>query len=626
MYPRPRQSPTHHNPLMSKHHISFRPQWARLILASLMCCLILISCSRPTPPNVNIRSAQEYMQLASSASGPAQTHYLLLAADRYLDENQTQNAENILSKLSPNTFSIDQHHNWQLLRARLSLQMGYAQDALAKLQTLQPNALPTLLRIRYYQQMANTQAALNHVAASLNARDLLLHSLPKEDRIATLKSTWQYLHQLRPEQLQQLEQSTDPDAQGWQKLVYIAKQTQWSDAALAQAITAWQQYFPGHPANQLLSNNPQKSLSQNPPQKIGLLLPLSGPYAPAANALRNGFFAAYYANKTATSPTINVINTQTNDIQQGYQQAIAQGNQLVVGPLIKENLQKLIDNSSISVPTIALNQLPDDHNPLLIQFALSPLDEARQVADYAWSDHHQRAIIITNASARGQQIAKVMQTRWQSLGGDVASIWLVHPKSNLSRALQQVLLINQSRARKQHLQSILGRNLRYLPRRRADIDTILLSTTPALARQIQPLLKYYFAGNIPIYATSQIYSGYPNPSLDGDLNGIYFCDAPWVLSPRTLTTPTLNQLSTQIQSLWPQSFRRFRRFYAMGIDAYYLSTHLNRLSILPGLGVAHATGTLTLNEHRIYRSLSWAVFRQGQPQVITHNTLAQVIR
>ena len=320
-----------------------------------------------------------------------------------------------------------------------------------------------------------------------------------------------------------------------------------------------------------------------------------------------------------------MINTQTNDIQQSYQQAITQGNQLIVGPLIKENLQKLINDNSIRVPTIALNQVPDNHNPLLIQFALSPLDEASQVADYAWSDHHQRAIIIANDNARGQQIATVMQTRWQALGGDVASIWFVHPKTNLSRALQQVLLINQSRARKQHLQSILGRNLRYLPRRRADIDTILLSTTPALARQIQPLLKYYFAGNIPIYATSQIYSGYPNPSLDRDLNGIYFCDAPWILSPRTLTTPALNQLSTQIQSIWPQSFRRLRRFYAMGIDAYYLSTHLNRLSILPGLGVAHTTGTLTLNKHRIYRTLSWAVFRQGQPKVITHNTLAQVL-
>ena len=289
MYPRPTQSPTHHHPLMSKHHIAVSQRLARLILASFLCCLILISCSRPTPPNVNIRSAQEYIQLASSASGPTQTRYLLLAADRYLDENQTQNAENILSNLTPSTLSLDQHQNWQLLRARLSLQMGYPQDALLKLQTLQPDTLPTLLRIRYYRQMANTQASLNQVAASLSARDQLLHSLPKEARIATLQSTWQYLHQLTPEQLQQLGQSTDPDAQGWQKLTYIAKQTQWTDTELAQAITTWQQHFPRHPANQLLSKNPKKSLSQNTPQKIGLLLPLTGPYAPAANAIRNGF-------------------------------------------------------------------------------------------------------------------------------------------------------------------------------------------------------------------------------------------------------------------------------------------------------------------------------------------------
>lgn len=565
------------------------------------------------------------MQLASGASGAKQTHYLLFAADRYLDENQTENAENILSTLAPNALSLNQRQNWQLLRARLSLQMGYPQDALLKLQTLQPDTLPTPLRTRYFQQMANTQASLNDVAASLSARDQLLHSLPKATRTATLQSTWQYLHQLTPAQLKQLEQSTDPDAQGWQKLIYIAQQTQWTDEALAQAITTWQQHFPEHPAMQLLSNHPKKSLSQNTPQKIGLLLPLTGAYAPAANAIRNGFFAAYYASKTPASPTINVINSQTNGVQQSYQQAITQGNQLIVGPLIKQNLQKLINDNNIRVPTIALNQVPNNQNPLLIQFALSPADEASQVANYAWSEHHQRAIIITNDNVRGQQIAKIMQARWQNLGGDVAAIWLINPASNLSRALQQVLLINQSRARKQHLQSIMGEKLRYLSRRRADIDTILLSTTPALARQIQPLLKYYFAGNIPIYATSQIYSGYPNPSLDRDLNGIYFCDAPWILSPSTLTTPALNQLSKQVQSIWPQSFRQLRRFYAMGIDAYYLSTHLNRLSILPGLGVAHTTGTLTLNKQRIYRTLSWAVFKRGKPRVITHNTLAQAI-
>lgn len=41
-----------------------------------------------------------------------------------------------------------------------------------------------------------------------------------------------------------------------------------------------------------------------------------------------------------------------------------------------------------------------------------------------------------------------------------------------------------------------------------------------------PLLNYYYAGDVPVYATASVYGGSANPLKDKDLDGIIFATFP----------------------------------------------------------------------------------------------------
>ncbi|HRE30628.1 MAG TPA: penicillin-binding protein activator, partial [Candidatus Berkiella sp.] len=64
---------------------------------------------------------------------------------------------------------------------------------------------------------------------------------------------------------------------------------------------------------------------------------------------------------------------------------------------------------------------------------------------------------------------------------------------------------------------------------RQDVDVIVMAAPPAQARQLKPLFDFYYAEDVPVLATSSIYSGSQNPRSDRDVNGVVFCDMPWLL-------------------------------------------------------------------------------------------------
>ena len=54
-----------------------------------------------------------------------------------------------------------------------------------------------------------------------------------------------------------------------------------------------------------------------------------------------------------------------------------------------------------------------------MQFALSPEDEAVQVAETAMSDGHKLALVITPDIPWGNRIADAFKKRWLELGGSI---------------------------------------------------------------------------------------------------------------------------------------------------------------------------------------------------------------
>ncbi len=334
--------------------------------------------------------------------------------------------------------------------------------------------------------------------------------------------------------------------------------------------------------------NSGRTTSLSTPHHIALLVPLKGSLASSGKAIQSGFLAEQQANPETQTAQVETIDTSDQpNIQTAYQQAIDKGADFIVGPLEKADVKTLSSTGNISTPILTLNYLDPSQPPPanLYQFGLSPLDEAKQVVALAKQKDHHAAIIMAPKGEWGTNVAQTYSQEWRALGGSVTAT-LLYDNSNkeMSAQIKRVLQFNQAA------------NKKAKSTRRQDFDVILLAASSSTARQIQPLLKFYYAGDVPVYATSLVYSGYPQPALDSDLDGTVFCDAPWIL----------NEKHTQTNA----------RLFALGRDAYHLATQLNRLQ-----GSADSlqgdTGNLFLNdEHRVVRKLVCAQFRDGIPVVL----------
>jgi uncharacterized protein len=363
-------------------------------------------------------------------------------------------------------------------------------------------------------------------------------------------------------------------------------------------------------------------LAKKPSNNIALLLPLSGPFAQSGKAIRNGFLTAYYhsVSNNKLSTHLQILDTYQADVVRLYKQAVANGAKFIVGPLTKANVRKLANLKTLSVPTLALNTLANykTHRAKnLLQFGLFTQDEVMQVTTKAWREHSGRALIIVPTGAWGDNLLQFIQKTWISFGGSIATVIKYGSAKSLDEQIKSALSITNSTNNAQDLRYTLREKFKFVPRRRKDIDVIILIATPSKARQIKPLLAFYFAGNIPTYATSNIYSGRVQPELDRDLNGIIFCDMPWVLNQDKDLPPLLPGLRNKIKGIWPRDFARHSKLYALGIDAYYVMLNVSALVHYARQGITGATGLLFLDKYgHIFRRLNWAVMRNGKPYLL----------
>jgi len=391
--------------------------------------------------------------------------------------------------------------------------------------------------------------------------------------------------------------SLDPTMNGWIKLVIISKRYSTNSQKLAQQLIAWRNEFATHPANTLLPGDTTLSALMNNaelPQRIALLLPLQGSLGQSGQAVRDGFLSAYYDSfaKTHIEQTISFYDTSQKNIATVYQQAVAEGANVIIGPLMKDNVQTLTRSGRLTIPTLALNYTDVSFGSLpanLYQFGLSPLDEAQQIADKAASATHSRAIIIAPQNDWGHRSVKTLVARWQLLGKTVVDTYYFTPQANLNMDIAKLLRVNTKEDRNKMKEDNNKNALQQ--QRRQDFDVIFLLAQPQSAREIVPLLKFYYADNIPVYATSSIYAGAPNPTKDQDLRGVIYCDIPWVVHKN-----------------------HSDRLFAVGHDAYLLSGQLQRLTQLSNFPIYAQTGALTMTaSQQIYRRLPWTTIHANKP-------------
>jgi outer membrane PBP1 activator LpoA protein len=565
-------------------------------------------------------AAQLYLDEAARSAPPAQYSLQLQAADILVRGKLFAPAHALLDRLQALGLQGDVQDQLTLRRARLALAEQHPDDALALLQTAPAasGALEDFHRLRARAYEANAQyftAAQERVQL-----DVLLSA--SAARSANERALWDDLNQLSDSDLQQLRKAPPPDPlSGWMELVELTRLYLQQPDALAAVIPQWQQRYPAHPASlqfvgELLEH--MRSAAQAP-EHVAILLPAGGELAAAAAAVRDGIIAAYYdAPLNSVRPTLRLYDCGDTEQQtlDSYRQAAGAGASFVIGPLRKEMVEVLARQPELPVPVLALNRVEAGTTTSnnLYQFGLAPEDEAREAARLAWHNGLTRAVALLPDTDWGERVFAAFAAEWQLLGGTLLEAQRYDDTTtDHSNAITRLLNLDSSTAREQRLTRLLGTRLAFEPRRRQDVDFVFLVASPRQARLIRPQLSFFHATALPVYATSRVYTGTPDPVRDSDMNGIVFCDTPWTLTDHG----SWSSLQKAIAAAWPDSSKRYARLYALGIDAYrilpYLGRQQNNL-----FGSYHGvSGNLTIgNQGVIDRTLRCARFEKGVPVLL----------
>jgi outer membrane PBP1 activator LpoA protein len=521
-------------------------------------------------------------------------------------------AKNLTNTLNPLDLSIEQQALLNLLNAQILLGLGDPEMAIRWLAAILPEQLDSPHQIAYFQSQGFAYSLTGNALESAKSRIALneLLTSPKErdeNQAAILES----LSLLLDSDLDRHLSTASDSLAGWISLAKILKLK--GQPGFSERVALWRENFPGHPANAAMLENAQVTPVENnfkQPTSIALLLPESGPFAEAAKAIRAGFMAAYnQPGSNNFKPSIHVYNTEQASALFLYNQAISEGSQFIIGPLQKETIQSLADSVTLQVPVLALNHVPGLEKDNLYQFGLSPIDDVEAMTHKAWLDGHRNALVLISDNAQGHRIASYFEKNWQDLGGTIVETQTYKPKeTDFSEPIKKLLHLDESENRFNKIRESIP-EIKFTPRRRQDADVLFLSANSFEARLINPQLHYYLPSPLPIYATSSIYSGQSNASLDADLNSITFCDTPWLLDKTYLAGLSKEAL----KDAWQQFPNIYLRLFAMGIDSYHLISRLKTLDTAPFAG---ATGSLSLvADNRIKRDLTCAKFIDGLPEM-----------
>jgi len=567
------------------------------LLGIITLILALAGCTTPQRTPAATETVPVVDRASTEAATATRARELLAAALSEQEAGATAQALQLYSRIDPDALPQAPRGAYLLGYADAALQEGEILRARNLLTAPAATALGKTFtgdqRQRWLRLRGELFGLLGETAESLSAYTTLAAELDDADaRTGVEQRIWTVLQQTPTSMLRKLAaEPADPRLHSWYQLALAGRQTEPTPAVGAA---------PGVERARILAPEEVQALN-----RVALLLPESGTYATAAGILRDGFLAAAFAARTGgvQPPDIRFYDTASDDVLALYQRAVDEGAQLVIGPIEPELLRRIRDRGQLPVPVLALNYLESDTatgNLGFYQFGLSVADEAKAAAHTAWRDGRRSALALVPDTGWGSRALRAFTDTFRELGGEVREA--VHYDMALKDFTPVLRPLLAPRPTDSATPAGAGGDAKP-PRRRGDLDMVFLVAYPTQGRQIQPTLEFLYAGDLPIYATSAIYSGTPDPARDRDLGNIRFNASPWTLAaPGQLVPRPDDQLPPAHQQL-----------FALGVDSYLL--HAQLADGMPGLAqpVHGQTGLLMLDgSGRVTRLQPWARFRNGR--------------
>lgn len=381
----------------------------------------------------------------------------------------------------------------------------------------------------------------------------------------------------------------DPLTRAWLDLAR-ASATRGEPRERAAALQAWLASYPEHPAAARAGTLSEAALADARGDRLALLLPLSGPLAAAGDAVARGAFAAFYAERYP-GLTLDVMDSRQLDPGEALAVARERGTAVVIGPLAKLQVAAVLATPATDQAVLTLNRPePDAAADGVLQLALAPEDEARQLAELAFSDGGRRALLLRPEGVWGDRMETALRARWESLGAAIATTARFGKASAYSEVLRTALTLDDSEQRSSNVRRLFGAT-ETSGRRREDLDTIFLLTRNSEdARALNPLIAYHYAGDLPTYALSTADSGNTDRDRDRDLEGLRLLAMPWRLGTRAVPGLASAEASGSYDAL-----------HALGVDAYRIARNWRQLRSPAMLRVDGLTAAMTADDQGVLR-------------------------
>ena len=380
----------------------------------------------------------------------------------------------------------------------------------------------------------------------------------------------------------------DPNWRQWLEMQVVYREG-------PEALAAWMTRPSALPQRPAMPRHVTRWVTAESVDHIALVLPLGGRLAGAGEAVLSGAIDQLYTlfPDPSSRPALTTLNSiQPVGIRDLYRQAVVDGADLIIGPLIKEDVASLGQLAQRTVPVIALNRtdsLTESFSRNWISLSLAPEDEARQIADVAFGQACRHAIVVGVNSDRGARLLSSFTDRWTQHGGRIRGKLVVDNPADTNTEMGKLLGSGSSDQRIRAVERAFDLPVDARGRGRSDFECIfMLAPDAATARTWRPLLVFHMTGDIPVYATSAINDGVAD-TRNRDLNGVVFVEAPTMFPPEMTD--------------------RLSRLRALGRDALTLAQHWQQTIETTQWVVRGQTGLLRRKQDgSVERELELATF------------------
>ncbi len=551
---------------------------------------------RTLPPSI-------YQPKKTSSSDQAIRDALQQAQKNYDDGNFIQ----AISILEKNVLGKDSSVQFDafLLAANINAQLDNALDAFDLLNNAEQLAIA---------RHPDKQNALQETRASIfehfsnwpeavKLRMALSYSLPLNEGASNQAKLWLAVQNLTQNEIDSLYQEQQPILNGWLTISNILRDQSLSIEQQLANYQTWQQENTNHPA---AISPPQDfqimaSVEEMAPEKVVLMLPMTGKLKRASQAIVDGFFATYY-NQREKRPQVNIVDVdQFNDINSALQAANEMMPDIIIGPLQKNNVAK-ISRLVLPHPVIALNQL--DFNEAaqnLFHFSLNAEDEIHELISFAKQEGATKAAVLSTQDTWAlKQNDEFTQAAQQEHVTITSTQSYANTPQGRQNAVQKLLLINESTSRRKSIEKWTGSKVESIARPRQDLDYVFYVGKLNDAKQIRPLLDFYFADSVPMLATSSLNDSAPDKNGKAeDIERILFTELPALSSDNKTASALPANPGSNI----------LRRLQAMGADSYLLANKYQLFALLKSTKISANTGIITMDDKGVFHK---------RPEIMTY--------